>query len=131
MFIEPSIVWKAKAPLGAESISVAHKWANRIHWPPVSINPKSGVKKNMRVESATHFSTLELIFTGYNESYLRGSFRCNAKRATQTRDHVRKQKPHALRRHLSAPSFLDSNWVQESGCHGCSFGPTKQPLQRR
>src|SRR5438046_10465944 len=96
-----------------------------------TIYPKSGVKKNMRVESATHFSTLELIFAGYNESYLRGSFRCNAKRATKTRDHVRQQKPHALRRRLFASSFLDSNWFQESGGHGCSFGPTKQPLQRR
>src|SRR5713226_8266461 len=77
------------------------------------------------------FSEAKLSFQRCSESYLLGRVHCDAKRAKKTRNRLRGQKPHPLRRRLFAASFLDSDRFQERSGNGSSFGPTKQPLQCR
>src|SRR5260370_27512859 len=85
----------------------------------------------MKVHSRSDFIALELSFSDYNESYLRGSFGCNAKRTKKTHGSFREPQPDTLWWHLFAAPLLDSNWVQESGRNGGSVGPAEQSLQRR
>src|SRR6266536_2116568 len=85
----------------------------------------------MTISFKAHIIEPKLTFGPGNESYLSGSFRSHAERTQKTWNRVWQSEPHALRRHLFAASFPDSDWFQESGRKRCAFGPTKQPLQRR